>query len=816
MQSTLRLTALSILMVAALGLISCGGSSSSSSTESNITHPTLDPDQGQDQESEPDPNSVNIRVASISPNKDLLASSSVILETWNIETLRTEHGTLTPYEPTDSAKTQSLNANSALSASSPQESKSTFSTISSTSSSNSSSNTSSTHSKVKYWTYQLNESYLDNRNLALDFVESFLVTDDSGQVSTMYLDLSPKDSLIKYQWHLYNNSKVATDLGCAVCQVPVKGFDLNILAAWRQKDPKGRNITGKGVKVAIVDFPVDYRHEDLKDNIFTPNFSLSNIDTNAINRDVTYNLLRNYYSLHGTKVAGIIGAAANNFGVRGEAYDAQMYSVNVVDRFVSDSSFTERDVYSYLLNNSETDVVNESYGGETIVNYDESTVLSLDALYEANIPVVKATGNGFSQKLYKLPFNVISASYKTCDKLSVNCDFGQIDAESSHPDTIAVAAADSRGQKASYSTTGSYIWVTGFGGGVGVENQDRKYSLPAIATTASHFNCEELPTTYVNGSSITGLLGYDTANGKWRTSIDPTCHYTATMNGTSAATPSVTGVIALLKQVNPNFTVPQIKYILAATARNDRDFSSLSYSEPKMSLSHGKFVSDQGWFTNGAGMRFSNYYGFGVVDAGAAVTLAQNCANDEECALRKDLPLIVVNASAPNCALKDATQGLYECTFTNLKIKDEDGKLHRFNGELEIEHTAINIFGLKLVHNTNSSAGFCAYNPSSKMSDAYPFDGSFYHYALSNIAINLSSPNTPNTILKAPLSNWLFDRQFYDDSVSPVYYISTNAFYQERVGRNGTWKLEIISPCELDVDSLNEVIELRLLSYLRK
>lgn len=231
---------------------------------------------------------------------------------------------------------------------------------------------------------------MDNRNLALDFVESFSVTDDSGQVSTMYLDLSPKDSLIKYQWHLYNNSKVATDLGCAVCQVPVKGFDLNILAAWRQKDQKGRNITGKDVKVAIVDFPVDYRHEDLKDNIFTPNFSLSNIDTNAINRDVTYNLLRNYYSLHGTKVAGIIGATANNFGVRGEAYDAQMYSVNVVDRFVSDSSFTERDVYSYLLNNSETDVVNESYGGETIVNYDESTVLSLDALYEANIPVVKA------------------------------------------------------------------------------------------------------------------------------------------------------------------------------------------------------------------------------------------------------------------------------------------------------------------------------------------------------------------------------------------------------------------------------------------
>lgn len=45
MQSTLRLTALSIFMVVALGLISCGGSSSSSSTESNITPPTLDPDQ---------------------------------------------------------------------------------------------------------------------------------------------------------------------------------------------------------------------------------------------------------------------------------------------------------------------------------------------------------------------------------------------------------------------------------------------------------------------------------------------------------------------------------------------------------------------------------------------------------------------------------------------------------------------------------------------------------------------------------------------------------------------------------------------------
>ena len=114
------------------------------------------------------------------------------------------------------------------------------------------------------------------------------------------------------------------------------------------------------------------------------------------------------------------------------------------------------------------------------------------------------------------------------------------------------------------------------------------------------------------------------------------------MNGTSSATPSVTGVSSLVIQSKPDISVPQLRYILATTASNDTTsgWSTLKYSPVKGSVSeYGQQITfDNGWHSNAAGLRFSNYYGFGVVDAYKAVQKALACDQDDSCLKRAVLP----------------------------------------------------------------------------------------------------------------------------------------------------------------------------------
>ena len=81
--------------------------------------------------------------------------------------------------------------------------------------------------------------------------------------------------------------------------------------------------------------------------------------------------------------------------------------------------------------------------------------------------------------------------------------------------------------------------------------------------------------------------------------------------GTSYAAPYVSGVIALMLQADPNLGYRDVMEILAYSAKN---------SDP----------TNAGWTTNGAhdwnggGLHFSQDFGFGLVDATAAVRLAES------------------------------------------------------------------------------------------------------------------------------------------------------------------------------------------------
>jgi subtilisin-like proprotein convertase family protein len=92
----------------------------------------------------------------------------------------------------------------------------------------------------------------------------------------------------------------------------------------------------------------------------------------------------------------------------------------------------------------------------------------------------------------------------------------------------------------------------------------------------------------------------------------------------------VTGVVALMLEANPALTWREVKYILATTARKidfvDPDPLTVygTLSHPDGVTDYTPYVYDYKWVQNDAGHWFSNWYGFGLVDAEAAVTAAKS------------------------------------------------------------------------------------------------------------------------------------------------------------------------------------------------
>jgi subtilisin-like proprotein convertase family protein/V8-like Glu-specific endopeptidase len=130
--------------------------------------------------------------------------------------------------------------------------------------------------------------------------------------------------------------------------------------------------------------------------------------------------------------------------------------------------------------------------------------------------------------------------------------------------TIAVSAIDNRGVQSWYSEPGASILVAApsSGNGVGVTTTD-----------------------------ITAGGGYESGD------------YTNTFGGTSSAAPLVAGVTALMLEANPALSWRDVQHVLVGSARRNA-------------------ASDADWVLNGAGRWVNHKYGFGAIDAAAAVALA--------------------------------------------------------------------------------------------------------------------------------------------------------------------------------------------------
>ena len=87
-------------------------------------------------------------------------------------------------------------------------------------------------------------------------------------------------------------------------------------------------------------------------------------------------------------------------------------------------------------------------------------------------------------------------------------------------------------------------------------------------------------------------------------------NYTSIVGGTSATTPMVAGTIALMLEANSDLTWRDVQHILIQ-ASNKVDVNHL------------------GWFTTAANREYNNAYGYGLINAENAVTLAKDWNNVE-------------------------------------------------------------------------------------------------------------------------------------------------------------------------------------------
>lgn len=266
------------------------------------------------------------------------------------------------------------------------------------------------------------------------------------------------------------------------------------------------------------------------------------------------------YDGHGTAVTGLIAAAADGEGAVGVAFGARVSGLAVGNLETGVAAL------AYAAANG-GDVVNQSMGLTSMMPWNPFLTTAQQAAVDGAIGAAVAEGRGgLGMVIVKSADNYRAAGFDT------NVDIWNRDTRQ-----VVVAAVDRDGSVSSYSSFGASVLVSAFGTEGEVVTTDR-----------------------------VGTAGYDPGDF-------------TTFGGTSAAAPMVSGVVALMLEAAPGLGWRDVQAILAASARQ---VGSAVGAAPAGDERFGwTWNGSETW--NGGGMHVSNDYGYGLVDARAAVRLAE-------------------------------------------------------------------------------------------------------------------------------------------------------------------------------------------------
>ncbi len=455
-----------------------------------------------------------------------------------------------------------------------------------------------------------------------------------GTLSNIRISVSG-DPLAQNAWHLINTGQknYATKGG-------TPGKDINI------KDVFSRSIQGQGVRIAVIDEEVDTTHEDLMGNL------LNNEHRNYLYfSDQNSSGWRNPYdamaSSHGTSVTGLIAAEAfNGIGLTGIAPLSKVAVFNFMNSNVNRTTAVMQDHISV----PGFDIFNQSWG----INFStDKRPFNIDATYRTlmrnaaidnNTVIVRSAGNNFE-------INIPSIA----------------DPNNNTPFTLNTAALDAYGKVSSYSSAGSNLWIATPGG------SKTESGEPTIIST-------DISSCDYGKAKSTATSSFD----KGLTSTNSNCDYTSKFNGTSAAAPIASGVVALIKSANPNLNWREIKHILATTAKPPVYVKRTpnGYINPPAGIDANPSPA-----TNKAGYTFHNDFGFGTIDAKAAVDMAESWNSNEF-----DSAMVNFSLSSQSDYLipNNSSQGVTYNLSTSHDITIESVHLqltinHPFHGDLGIK-----------------------------------------------------------------------------------------------------------------------------------
>lgn len=351
----------------------------------------------------------------------------------------------------------------------------------------------------------------------------------------------PNDRYFERQWYLENRNPAT---GRAA------GLDLNIRSAW----PVAR---GRGITISIVDDGVDLAH---------PDFAHS-AETDLHQDFVTGNPSGNHrvtFHAHGTAVAGLaLAQAGDGIGMIGAAPESELASWIIFD---TDDTIVDSVALAdvFLYENERVAVQNHSWGnglvellGPTFIEHNAVSNAVYHSRGGRGVVMVRAGGNS-REEGFEHPGGGDTNE----------------DGYASDPAVIAVGAVGNSGRAASYSSPGASLLLAAPGG----EDELSLFTTDRVGRLG--FNTLSLNDDLANyGFGQSGFIG------------------------TSAATPQIAGLAALVLSANPALAVRDVQQILLLSCRH------FDLSDPELS-------------ENAAGLAVSRHVGFGVPDAAVAVDLA--------------------------------------------------------------------------------------------------------------------------------------------------------------------------------------------------
>jgi subtilisin-like proprotein convertase family protein len=209
-----------------------------------------------------------------------------------------------------------------------------------------------------------------------------------------------------------------------------------------------------------------------------------------------------------------------------------------------------------------------------------------------------------------------------------------------------------------------FVWAAGNGGSGDRVDYD-PYASSRFTIAVAAIGDHDVLASYTERGSSVVVVAHSSGNDRRIHTTTSGGGWTTSFGGTSAASPLAAGVVALMLEARPDLTWRDVQHVLIESARKN---------DP----------NHPGWQTNGSGFEVNYWYGFGAVDAGAAVTVAQEWVNVPH-EVTVDTGVVPVERPIPD----DDPNGVVETASVAENIRIETVELilnvqTTFVGDLEI------------------------------------------------------------------------------------------------------------------------------------